>query len=97
MPQCRGTTGPRSGSGWVGEWVGEHVGDFWDSFGNVNEINTQFRKKKKVEAVINSLPSKILSPDVFSTEFYHTFKEELITIQTISQNRNRRNISKLTL
>jgi hypothetical protein len=22
------------------EWVGERVGDFWDSFGNVNEINT---------------------------------------------------------
>jgi hypothetical protein len=33
MPQYRGTTGPRSGSGWVG--------DFWDSIGNVNEINTQ--------------------------------------------------------
>jgi hypothetical protein len=27
--------GPRSGSGW-----GERVGDFWDSIGNVNEINT---------------------------------------------------------
>jgi hypothetical protein len=25
--------------GW-GEWVGDHVGDFWDSIGNVNEINT---------------------------------------------------------
>jgi hypothetical protein len=22
------------------EWVWEGVGDFWDSFGNVNEINT---------------------------------------------------------
>jgi hypothetical protein len=32
--------------GWVGEWVGEHVGDFWDSIGNVNEINTQLKKKK---------------------------------------------------
>jgi hypothetical protein len=31
-----GTPGSRSGSG----WVGEHVGDFWDSIGNVNEINT---------------------------------------------------------
>jgi hypothetical protein len=31
----------------VGEWVGERVGDFWDSIGNVNEINTQFKKKKK--------------------------------------------------
>jgi hypothetical protein len=40
MPQYRGTTGPRSESGWVGEWVGEHVGDFWDSIGNVNIINT---------------------------------------------------------
>jgi hypothetical protein len=29
---------------WVGEWVGERVGDFWDSIGNVNEINTQFKK-----------------------------------------------------
>jgi hypothetical protein len=31
----------------VGEWVGERVGDFWDSIGNVNEINTQFKKKRK--------------------------------------------------
>jgi hypothetical protein len=22
------------------EWVGKRVGDFWDSIGNVNEINT---------------------------------------------------------
>jgi hypothetical protein len=36
-PQYRGTTGPRNGRGWVGEWVR----DFWDSIGNVNEINTQ--------------------------------------------------------
>jgi hypothetical protein len=27
---------------------GERVGDFWDSIGNVNEINTQFKKKKKI-------------------------------------------------
>jgi hypothetical protein len=33
-------TGPRSGNG----WVGERVGDFWDSIGNVNEINTQLKK-----------------------------------------------------
>jgi hypothetical protein len=39
LPQYRGTPGPRSGSGWVGEWVEERVGDFWDSIGNVNEIN----------------------------------------------------------
>jgi hypothetical protein len=50
MPQYRGTPGPRSGSGWVGEWVGEWVGDFWDSIGNVNEIKTQLKyvKKKKI-------------------------------------------------
>jgi hypothetical protein len=29
--------------GW-GEWVGERVVDFWDSIGNVNEINTQLKK-----------------------------------------------------
>jgi hypothetical protein len=37
MPQYRGKTGPRSGSGWVG--------DFWYSIGNVNEINTQLKKR----------------------------------------------------
>jgi hypothetical protein len=40
----------------VGEWVGERVGDFWDSIGNVNEINTQLKKethqKGKVAAYI---------------------------------------------
>jgi hypothetical protein len=46
MPQYREMPGPRSGSGWVGEWVGERVGDFWDSIGNVNEINTQLKKKE---------------------------------------------------
>jgi hypothetical protein len=39
MPQYRGTPGPKSGSGWVGEWVGG-MGDFWDSIGTVNEENT---------------------------------------------------------
>jgi hypothetical protein len=33
----------------VGEWVGDRVGDFWDSIGNVNEINTQLIKKKRKE------------------------------------------------
>jgi hypothetical protein len=42
-------SGQRSRSGWVGKWVGKCVGDFWDSIGNVNEINTQFKKKKKKE------------------------------------------------
>jgi hypothetical protein len=45
MPQYRGTPGLRSGSGRVREWVGEHVEDFWDSIGNVNEINTQLKKR----------------------------------------------------
>jgi hypothetical protein len=41
MPKYRGTPGPRSGSGWVGEQGGvEGMGDFWDSTGNVNEENT---------------------------------------------------------
>jgi hypothetical protein len=26
--------------------MGENVGDFWDIIGNVNEINTQFKKKE---------------------------------------------------
>jgi hypothetical protein len=38
MPQYRGTPGPKSGSGWIGEWW-EGIGDFWDSIGNVNEEN----------------------------------------------------------
>jgi hypothetical protein len=46
MPQYRGTPGPRSGSGRVGEWLWERVGKFWDSVGNVNEINTEFKKRK---------------------------------------------------
>jgi hypothetical protein len=57
MPQYRGKTGPRSGSVWVGEWVGERVGDFWDSIGNVNEINTQFKKKRiSEEDIVNRYP-----------------------------------------
>jgi hypothetical protein len=46
MTQYRGVPGPRSGSGWVGEWVEECVGDFWDSIGNVNEINTKKKREK---------------------------------------------------
>jgi hypothetical protein len=53
MPQYRGTTGPRSGSGWVGEWVGERVGDFWDNIDNVNEINTQLKKSLKLDDSTN--------------------------------------------
>ena len=30
---------------WVdGGLVGQRVGDFWDSIGNVNEVNTQLKK-----------------------------------------------------
>jgi hypothetical protein len=29
--------------------VGEGGGDFWDSIGNVNEINTQLKNKNKKE------------------------------------------------
>ena len=35
------------------EWVGERVGNFWDSIGNVNEINTQLKKRdeeKKIDS-----------------------------------------------
>jgi hypothetical protein len=46
MPQYRGTPGPSSGSGWVGKLVEERVGDFWDSIGNIKEINTQLKKKE---------------------------------------------------
>jgi hypothetical protein len=62
MPQYRGTTEPRSGNGWVGERVGERVGDFWDSIGNVNEINTQLKKmrargkRKKKKQTNNKTP-----------------------------------------
>jgi hypothetical protein len=44
MPQYRGMPGSRSGSGWVWEWGWVGMGDFWDSIGNVNEINTQLKK-----------------------------------------------------
>jgi hypothetical protein len=36
----QGNARTKSGSGRVVEWVGEGVGDFWDSIGNVTEINT---------------------------------------------------------
>jgi hypothetical protein len=38
MPQYRGTPGPRSRNGWVGEWG--VVWETWDSIGSVNEENT---------------------------------------------------------
>jgi hypothetical protein len=30
---------------WVGRGVGEGMGNFWDSIGNINEINTSPQKK----------------------------------------------------
>jgi hypothetical protein len=33
--------------------VGEHVGDFWDSIGNVNEINTQYKKTIKKKSLVD--------------------------------------------
>jgi hypothetical protein len=44
IPQYRGTPGPKSGSGWIGELGGRVLGDFWDSIGNVNEENTYLKK-----------------------------------------------------
>jgi hypothetical protein len=48
-------TGERQGQEvGVGGWVGEHLADFWDSIGNVNEINTQFKKSSKYGANNNN-------------------------------------------
>ena len=32
--------GQEVGVGGLGKWGGEGIGDFWDSIGNVNEVNT---------------------------------------------------------
>jgi hypothetical protein len=49
MSQYRGTPGPRSGSGWVGEQGrGEDIGDSQDGIWNVNaENNKKLEKKEK--------------------------------------------------
>jgi hypothetical protein len=74
----RGTPVPRSGSGWVGECVG----DFWDSIGNVNEINTQFKKKRKQieQTMSRMLISKILPVHFFSKKIFLTCLLNTITL-----------------
>jgi hypothetical protein len=53
--QYSGMPGPRSGSGCVGEWLGECVGDFWDSIGNVNEINIQLKNTYHIFVISSSV------------------------------------------
>jgi hypothetical protein len=87
MPQYRGTPEPRSGSEWVGEWVGEHVGDFWDSIGNGNVINTQLKKKKCHNEVINKNGEPLKkNKEIFKQQIYGDIGiKHVITGVTCSQ------------
>jgi hypothetical protein len=54
MPQYRGTPGPRSGSGWIGEW-----GRVWGTFGIALEMKMKKipnLKKKVNRTVLCSYP-----------------------------------------
>jgi hypothetical protein len=67
MPQYRGTPGPKRGSGWVGDW-GVGMGDFWDSIENVNEENTQLKKKSPRPASLK-LTVRMLLKKVWTMEW----------------------------
>jgi hypothetical protein len=50
------------------EWVGgEACGDFWDSTGNVKEINTQLKKRNTKRAVSPKSSENIFSDIGFTT------------------------------
>jgi hypothetical protein len=58
MPQYRGTSGPRSGSGTLGELVGECVWDFCDSIGN--KWNKYLIKKRIIMHTSSCLPGLVV-------------------------------------
>jgi hypothetical protein len=52
---------------WAGKGMGvEGLGDLWGSVGNVNEENTQFKKKKK-EWLLQLVSSDLLLRKLFSS------------------------------